>query len=303
MTGTPQGGVISPLLATSTCTGSIGHGTCASTGCWSVSPMTCVVMCTYPASRPRPRWRGCGSPAGRTRVGTEGGQDPDRAPGRWVATGFDFLGFHHRLVRSDRRRPAARACMFLARWPSNKAMQHARDRIRELTARSPAAAAGRGDRGGGATGSYAAGPRTSATATPRATSTRSGIRADAVGAGSSPRRHKRPAGFGSVGGGLRSHRTTSGWSPLTGPSPHPGPSGPGGGDRMPAVNGVGEPCAGEPHARFDGRELETEQIGHGHGEERPAGNRAGHQRLRDLPPNTSPRQLPTLHVIDCRRVS
>ncbi len=33
---------------------------------------------------------------------------------------------------------------------------------------------------------------------------------------------------------------------------------------MPAVNDVGEPCAGEPHARFDGRELETEQIGQGH---------------------------------------
>jgi hypothetical protein len=29
---------------------------------------------------------------------------------------------------------------------------------------------------------------------------------------------------------------------------------------MPAVKGVGEPCAGEPHARFDGRELETEQA-------------------------------------------
>src|SRR5947207_11162840 len=27
---------------------------------------------------------------------------------------------------------------------------------------------------------------------------------------------------------------------------------------MPAVNDVGKPCAGEPHARFDGRELETE---------------------------------------------
>jgi len=39
---------------------------------------------------------------------------------------------------------------------------------------------------------------------------------------------------------------------------HPGLSGPGGWHRMPAVNGVGEPCAGEPHARFDGRGLETE---------------------------------------------
>ena len=49
--------------------------------------------------------------------------------------GFDFLGFHHRLVRSDGRRPGQRV-IFLARWPTDKAMQHARDRIRELTDRS-----------------------------------------------------------------------------------------------------------------------------------------------------------------------
>jgi len=29
---------------------------------------------------------------------------------------------------------------------------------------------------------------------------------------------------------------------------------------MPAVNDVGEPCAGKPHARFDGRRLETEHA-------------------------------------------
>jgi hypothetical protein len=29
---------------------------------------------------------------------------------------------------------------------------------------------------------------------------------------------------------------------------------------MPAVNGVGEPCAREPHARFDAAGLETEQT-------------------------------------------
>ena len=49
--------------------------------------------------------------------------------------GFDFLGFHHRTVRSlglYGKKPA----LFLARWPSDKAMQHARDRIRDLTARS-----------------------------------------------------------------------------------------------------------------------------------------------------------------------
>src|SRR5690348_4666278 len=32
---------------------------------------------------------------------------------------------------------------------------------------------------------------------------------------------------------------------------HPGRESPGGKSRMPAVNGVGEPCAGEPHARFE----------------------------------------------------
>jgi len=45
--------------------------------------------------------------------------------------GFDFLGFHHRLVRS-RGRTGKKPVTFLARWPSDKAMQHARDRIRLL---------------------------------------------------------------------------------------------------------------------------------------------------------------------------
>jgi RNA-directed DNA polymerase len=48
--------------------------------------------------------------------------------------GFDFLGFHHRLVRS-RSRDGRRPVTFLARWPADKAMQHARDRVRELTHR------------------------------------------------------------------------------------------------------------------------------------------------------------------------
>jgi group II intron reverse transcriptase/maturase len=45
--------------------------------------------------------------------------------------GVDFLGFHHRWVRATR----ARHIQFLARWPSRRAMQHARDRVREITAR------------------------------------------------------------------------------------------------------------------------------------------------------------------------
>ena len=49
--------------------------------------------------------------------------------------GLDFLGFHHRLVRA-RGRTGTKRFVFLARWPSRRAAQHARDRVRELTARS-----------------------------------------------------------------------------------------------------------------------------------------------------------------------
>ncbi|WP_329094200.1 MULTISPECIES: group II intron reverse transcriptase/maturase [unclassified Streptosporangium] len=48
--------------------------------------------------------------------------------------GLDFLGFHHRLVRSRGDRGRAKVA-FLARWPADKAMRYARDRIREITDR------------------------------------------------------------------------------------------------------------------------------------------------------------------------
>ena len=48
--------------------------------------------------------------------------------------GVDFLGFHHRLVRS-RGLNGKPQVLFLARWPADRAVQHARDRIRELTGR------------------------------------------------------------------------------------------------------------------------------------------------------------------------
>jgi len=47
--------------------------------------------------------------------------------------GFDFLGFHHRWVRAKSRNH--RQVMFLARWPSDKAMQRVRSRVRDLTVR------------------------------------------------------------------------------------------------------------------------------------------------------------------------
>ena len=45
--------------------------------------------------------------------------------------GLDFLGFHRRRVRV--LNPRYRNVTFLARWPTREKMQHARDRIRELT--------------------------------------------------------------------------------------------------------------------------------------------------------------------------
>jgi RNA-directed DNA polymerase len=75
-----------------------------------------------------------------TRLLADLGLEPKAAKTRIVSLqpgggGFDFLGFHHRLVRSrgDRGR---RKVTFLARWPSDRAMRHARDRIREITDRS-----------------------------------------------------------------------------------------------------------------------------------------------------------------------
>jgi group II intron reverse transcriptase/maturase len=50
------------------------------------------------------------------------------------AEGFDFLGFHHRWVRARGTVSPSRVC-FLARWPSRKAAQHARDRVRQITDR------------------------------------------------------------------------------------------------------------------------------------------------------------------------
>ncbi len=49
--------------------------------------------------------------------------------------GLDFLGFHHRWVRSQGR-SGTKGIAFLARWPSDKAMAHAREVIRGLTVRS-----------------------------------------------------------------------------------------------------------------------------------------------------------------------
>jgi group II intron reverse transcriptase/maturase len=134
VTGTPQGGVISPLL----CNVYLHR----IDRVWDVREYgvlvrfadDVLVMCK---SREQAE-----AALARLRVLlAELGLEPKEAKTRIVhlqvgGAGFDFLGFHHRLVRVTGRRNHRWSVTFLARWPSDRAMKHARDRIRELTRRS-----------------------------------------------------------------------------------------------------------------------------------------------------------------------
>jgi group II intron reverse transcriptase/maturase len=129
--GTPQGGVISPVL----CNVYLhrldrqwqtrGHGVL----CRYADDL--VVMC-------KTRSEAVAALASLRALLAELGLEPKAAKTRIVhlvegGEGLDFLGFQHRWVRA--RDPRQRHVAFLARWPSRQAMQRARDRVRELTAR------------------------------------------------------------------------------------------------------------------------------------------------------------------------
>jgi RNA-directed DNA polymerase len=131
VTGTPQGGVVSPLLANvyldrlDRAWQARGCGVL----CRYVDDL--VVMCQSRAEAER-------ALAALRSILAELGLQPKEAKTRIVhlregGEGLDFLGFHHRYVRARAQR--SRHVTFLARWPSRRAMQHARDRIRELTDR------------------------------------------------------------------------------------------------------------------------------------------------------------------------
>ncbi|MFD1537917.1 group II intron reverse transcriptase/maturase [Nonomuraea guangzhouensis] len=129
--GAPQGGVISPLLCNVYLRRLDRAWSAAEHGTLVRYADDALVMCTT-------REQAQAALARLTALLAGLGLEPKAAKTRIVhlaegGEGFDFLGFHHRLVRG--RTPKSKHLTFLARWPSRKATQRARDRIREITGR------------------------------------------------------------------------------------------------------------------------------------------------------------------------
>lgn len=133
VTGTPQGGVLSPMLANVYLHQVDRVWDVREHGVLVRYADDVVVMC-------RTRRQAEDALAHLRILLAELGLTPKASKTRIVhlaedGEGLDFLGFHHRWVRSQGR-SGAKGIGFLARWPSDKAMAHARDVIRELTVRS-----------------------------------------------------------------------------------------------------------------------------------------------------------------------
>jgi RNA-directed DNA polymerase len=136
VSGTPQGGVISPVL----CNVYLHRLDRAWRGAYGTLVRYAddlLVVC-------RSRGQAQAALARLRALLADLGLEPKAAKTRIVhlvegGEGFDFLGFHHRLVRSRPHRGTG-GLIYLARWPSRKAAQHARDRIRFLTMRARLAA-------------------------------------------------------------------------------------------------------------------------------------------------------------------
>jgi RNA-directed DNA polymerase len=130
-TGTPQGGVISPVLCNAYLHRLDRQWARQGTGVLIRYADDLLVMC-------RTKQEAEDALMALSTILGELGLELKHAKTRIVhlregGEGFDFLGFHHRYVRGNT--PRSRHLTFLVRWPSRQAMQHARQRIREITAR------------------------------------------------------------------------------------------------------------------------------------------------------------------------
>ena len=131
VSGTPQGGVVSPLLANIYLHRVDRAWQTAGVGVLVRYADDLVVLC-------RTEGEAVHALGVLTVMLADLGLQPKAAKTRIVhleegGKGVDFLGFHHRWVRAESAR--FRHIQFLARWPSDKAMQRIRDRIREITDR------------------------------------------------------------------------------------------------------------------------------------------------------------------------
>jgi RNA-directed DNA polymerase len=129
VTGTPQGGVISPVLCNVYLHRLDRQWTARGHGVLVRYADDLLAMC-------RTRAEAEAALAALRQILAELGLELKEAKTRIVhlkegGEGVDFLGFHHRWVRAR----GARHVCFLARWPSRQGMQHARDQIREMTDR------------------------------------------------------------------------------------------------------------------------------------------------------------------------
>jgi RNA-directed DNA polymerase len=245
-TGTPQGGVLSPVLCNVYLHRLDRQWTDRGTGVLVRYADDLVVMCRTRQEAERALRAlkvilaelGLQTKDAKTRIVhlREGGE------------GVDFLGFQHRWVRGNTLR--SRHLCFLARWPSRQAVQHARDRVRELTDRSRLLVGvetivqqvNRFLRGWAGYFRYGNSARTFDKITLHALNRLARFVA---------KRHKRSWRYGWKAVAYQSPNRL-GLINLNGTIVAPRPNRPTRtGRRMPTAKNVGEPCAGKSHARFD----------------------------------------------------
>jgi RNA-directed DNA polymerase len=134
LAGTPQGGVISPLLANIylDVLDRIWQERCAQVGKLVRYADDFVVLCRHEAAAQEARWRveWILTHKLRLELHPEKTRQVDLRHGRGS---FDFLGCTLRKKRSILRNPRL---SFLQRWPSPRAMKRIRARVHELTGRS-----------------------------------------------------------------------------------------------------------------------------------------------------------------------